>query len=97
MGTDGDPKDLLSPMMCIAIWATTHEKKHCIGGKVRDDCPLVDIEERKVGKWIELEDFDCSDRGEYLVKCSICDTCNGYSKTDYCPSCGAEMRGNENV
>lgn len=51
MGTDGNPKDLFSPMMCIAIWATTHEKKHCVGGKVRDDCPLVEIEERKEGKW----------------------------------------------
>ena len=43
MGTDVNPKDLFSPMMCIAIWATTHEKKHCIGGKVRDDCPLAEI------------------------------------------------------
>ena len=45
MGTDGNPKDLLNPMMCIAIWATTHEIKHCIGGKVRDDCPLVEIKQ----------------------------------------------------
>ena len=50
MGTDGNPKELLSPMMCIAIWATTHEIRHCIGGKIRDDCPLVEIEERKVEK-----------------------------------------------
>lgn len=48
------------------------------------NCPLVEIEERKVGKWIELEDFDCSDRGEYHVKCSICGSCNGYSKSNYC-------------
>lgn len=41
MGTDGIDK--FSPMMCIAIWATTHEIKHCIGGKILDDCPLVEI------------------------------------------------------
>lgn len=52
MGTDGNPKDLFSPMMCVAIWATTHEIKHCVEGKILDDCPLVEIEERKVGKWI---------------------------------------------
>ena len=46
------------------------------------------------GKWIELEDFDCSDRGERLVKCSACDSCNGYDKSDYCPNCGADMGGN---
>lgn len=44
MGTDGNPKDLFSPMMCIAIWATTYEIKHCVGGKILDDCPLVEIE-----------------------------------------------------
>jgi hypothetical protein len=48
MGTDGKPKDLLNPMMCVAIWATTHEIKHCVEGKILDDCPLVEIEERDV-------------------------------------------------
>ena len=41
MGTDG--KDILSPMMCVAIWATKHEIKHCVGGMILDDCPLVEI------------------------------------------------------
>ena len=59
------------------------------------NAPKVEIEERKVGKWIELKDFDCSDRGDYLVKCSICDSCNGYDKSNYCPNCGADMRGRE--
>ena len=31
--------DVLSPMMCLALWAT----KHCIKGKILDDCPLVEI------------------------------------------------------
>ena len=39
--TDG--ADTLSPMMCIALWATKHEVKHCTQGKVLDDCPLVEI------------------------------------------------------
>lgn len=41
MATDG--VDLLSPMMCIALWATKHEVKHCVQGKILDDCPLVEI------------------------------------------------------
>jgi hypothetical protein len=43
MGTDGNPKDISSPMMCIAIWATKREIKHCVEGKILDDCPLVEI------------------------------------------------------
>lgn len=56
MGIDGDPRDPLSPMMCVAIWATTHETKHCIGGKLRDDCPLIEIE----------SDSDCVSRQALL-------------------------------
>lgn len=41
MATDG--ADLLSPMMCIALWATKHEVKHCTKEKILDDCPLVEI------------------------------------------------------
>ena len=30
-------------MMCMALWATKHEVKHCVQGKILDDCPLVEI------------------------------------------------------
>jgi hypothetical protein len=95
MGTDGNPKDLLSPMMCIAIWATTHEIKHCIGGKVRDDCPLVEIEERKVGKWIRkpIRNDKSGCIGAEMI-CSCCNKDNRHDEyMDFCPNCGAEMRG----
>lgn len=39
----GSPKEPFSPMICVAIWAITHEIKYCIGGKIRDDCPLVEV------------------------------------------------------
>lgn len=42
MATDGTD-ELLSPMMCLALWATKHEVKHCVQGKILDDCPLVEI------------------------------------------------------
>ena len=41
MATDGT--DELSPMMCVALWATKHEIKHCVEGRILDDCPLVEI------------------------------------------------------
>lgn len=45
MATDG--VDELSPMMCLALWATKHEVKHCVSGKVLDDCPLVEVEDEE--------------------------------------------------
>ena len=42
MATDG-ADTLLSPMMCMALWATKHKVKHCAKEKILDDCPLVEI------------------------------------------------------
>ena len=42
MATDG-ADTLLRPMMCVALWATKHEVKHCIQGEILDDCPLEEI------------------------------------------------------
>jgi predicted RNA-binding Zn-ribbon protein involved in translation (DUF1610 family) len=93
MGTDGNPKDLLNPMMCVAIWATTHEIKHCVGGKILDDCPLVEIEERKVGKWVRKPIRN--DKGGCIGAKMICSCCNKDNRhdeyMDYCPNCGVEM------
>lgn len=66
------------------------------------NCPLVEIEERKIGEWIEVWESQRDEfSGEYDEwrehKCSICD----FQEMDadrfkYCPKCGAEMRGAEN-
>jgi hypothetical protein len=58
-----------------------------------DWCPLVEIEERKVGKWINLSKaFDSS---ENPCRCSVCghilSFMNGYPKSAYCPNCGCRM------
>ena len=56
------------------------------------------IEERKKGKWIDMGDFE---------QCSVClgtrlkeiQTFYGkaiWIKTDFCPNCGADMRGDVN-
>jgi hypothetical protein len=66
MGKDGNPKDLFSPMMCVAIWATTHEIKHCVGGEILNDCPLVEIGTCKDCKHRDPEDKKC-DCGHSIV------------------------------
>lgn len=42
--------------------------------------------ERKTGRWIE-------DSGN--IACSICHTIWLHRRTNYCPNCGADMRGEE--
>ena len=42
MATDGTD-ELRSPMMCVALWATKHEIKHCVEGRILDGCPLVEV------------------------------------------------------
>ena len=62
------------------------------------------IEERKTGKWIEYD----SDEDKYdIIKCSCCNhtftvdsfhwTDIGFTKNDFnfCPNCGADMRGGQ--
>ena len=69
MATDG--ADTLSPMMCIALWATKHEVKHCVSGKILDDCPLAEVVTCKDCKhnyedtcdidWLEVcDDYFCA-------------------------------------
>ena len=44
----------------------------------------------KPGNWIQYR------KGHYTgVKCSLCDTIMDFT-TNYCPKCGADMRGNNN-
>ena len=57
MATDG--LDILSPMMCIALWATKREIKHCVEGKILDDCPLVEIVTCKDCKYYFIDEDGC--------------------------------------
>lgn len=54
------------------------------------DCPLLETEERKHGKWEHDKLF-----GECAYVCSFCHTIWTSSEIEnmhYCPTCGAEMR-----
>lgn len=64
-----------------------------------DDAPTIDPESlRPQGKWIRGK----LQNGERLSRCSACGercrvpTCVGKPIYDYCPNCGAKMKGAEN-
>lgn len=53
--------------------------------------PTVDAKPVVRGEWVKLETAD-----EYVCKCSICNyPISGWHKTNFCPDCGAEMRGDK--
>lgn len=52
--------------------------------EIPDGLPLMDLRPRPQGEWIELREYD--------NKCSICGQ-TMMDKWDYCPNCGADMRG----
>lgn len=65
------------------------------------DCPLVEIEERKVGKWIVKDNGN----GGIYVECPFCGAlapCTEFADrivwkySNFCYDCGNELRGNEN-
>ena len=58
MATDG--------MMCLALWATKHEMKHCVSEKILDDCPLVEV--------VNCKDCKYNDEGTcYIDGLRVCD------------------------
>ena len=59
MATDGtDENELNHPMMCVALWGMKHEVRHCVSGKVLDDCPLVEVVTCKDCKyWNKKEEY----------------------------------------
>lgn len=77
----------------------------CTGEDVDDllelvkDLPTADVIEVKRGKWkIKRDEYDC----EYMV-CSCCkeefypfDADTVDTTPNYCPNCGADMRGGKN-
>lgn len=82
-----------------AHWCCAITENECedYGNKRNLDCPLVEIEEHKHGKWILHEENSASSS----YHCSVCNRfinvlwSEELSDFPYC-HCGAEMRGAEN-
>ena len=57
-----------------------------------DECPLIEIDEPKVGRWIPCKWYFGKDKKSWTdeVKCSECGEL-GEEEYSYCPYCGAKM------
>ena len=71
----------------------TQEGTHSGDLYYRDD----EKPKRKTGMWIHHKPFDCEHHNcNTCIECSCCGTWFGadsYAQTNYCPDCGAYMRG----
>lgn len=56
--------------------------------------PIADVRENVRGEWrtTHLDHIAMGERPKILY-CSVCNQCIAYP-TNYCPNCGADMRGN---
>lgn len=55
--------------------------------------PTADVPDRKIGKWEEKIVQDENPWFRRRFYCSVCGDWNTYGKSDFCPNCGAEMKG----
>ena len=59
-----------------------------------EDAPTVEAKPVVHGRWLEFDiDYGCIPTVGY--QCSECGQSNGFI-TDFCPNCGADMRGGKN-
>lgn len=77
-------KDILALQDCYNGFSDTYDKACIIG--VIDEQPT--IEERKKGEWMPFDEpwYQCSECGAVREQKSFME--------NYCPNCGADMRGN---
>ena len=97
--------ELKEAARCIRIHNKIHfaaEPNAIIISQILESCAqiLEQIDERKIryeryGQWIEHNFDETKDRLDYELpyECSECHERQGIRKFNYCPNCGAKMKG----
>lgn len=64
-----------------------------------EELSSADVVERKHGKWIGIPSKTVSKRNRTIHSmvyiCPLCRYSNGRRKSNFCPNCGADMRGED--
>ena len=87
-------KNVLDQMLHSKSLIAMHERIY--------NLEAADVAERKHGEWILKQEYDiCEEDGEKFWECSLCgcgsDSYDTTYHTNFCPNCGADMRGNHDV
>lgn len=59
-----------------------------------DDIPTADVRENVRGEWVKVDEQPYFRKHFHKVCCSVCRK-QGYDYWNFCPNCGAEMRGKQ--
>ena len=92
-------EDKYADMTCVLLGSEWEETDYN-DNHIDENCPLVEIEERKVGEWCKQNDdyfdwYECSECG-YGSEGEMQYSSEYDVRTKYCPNCGAEMVGTKN-
>ena len=79
----GGKDTLLIPMMCLALWATKHEVKHCVQGKILNDCPLEELVTCKNCKHRPVNDSGSIEPPYDVENRRLDETCPCINKADW--------------
>jgi rubrerythrin len=83
----------------FGIRQARHDGVDCVVDLCIKQAPAADVVEVVHGEWVITHDFD--DNYEAMrplgrvVRCSVCGYPTGHIKTNFCPECGAKMRGDK--
>ena len=69
------------PSICKAV----HKAIDCI--------PNADVRENVHGEWIEVTDYKDDNEYRWHIICSVCRHRGMFEDDNFCPNCGADMRG----
>ena len=81
--------DALELKRSIAAYSIIEDGKHIFD--IIDEQPTIKPE-RKTGKWIQVDEQPYFRKHFKRFCCSVCRT-EGRSKWNFCPNCGAYMKG----
>ena len=103
---DLDAAIALAKDIIVPIKSGYYYRHRCIDPQELAELPAADVVERKAGRWCAdydyaEYDFDGStplpepQKFQDGWQCSLCGVYS-LSETNYCPNCGADMRGEQN-
>lgn len=89
---------VLSSYDVNGVWADVDGKPYNAEEQAEAfDMAIEALQDRPIGTWHTFYRDDAPPGLRTTYYCSHCGEGNTYGKSDFCPMCGADMRGSENA
>jgi dTDP-glucose pyrophosphorylase len=77
------PEDKRSPYVMTALYIQDNKEMF----------PSADVRENIHGEWEEVTDYKDDNVYQWHIICSVCRQRGMFESDNFCPNCGADMRG----